>query len=613
MNTQLSKANYMNRPRLRFAFALATPILMATEFIAASDAPASDTPLRGQAAEAAGVPVPADLPPTPSTNVTINLINRLVQRHALTKEDAADLIKQAEADAALAKTQAETKREADIPPPPSDTTVRVTYIPESVKAQIRDDLREEVMQQARDENWAAPRTLPPWVTSIRLFGDIRIRSQSDIYPAGNLTGYGSNFWNYNAINTASTPYDHTGLANPPYSNANADRYRLRLRARIGADVDLGSGFTAGLRIGTGESSSPVSENQTLGASGGDFSKYGVWLDRGFIRYDFGDDPGRRLTALLGRFDNPSFGTGIIWGDDIAFDGAALKGAWRFNDTVGAFLTGGGFPVYNTDLNFATYSPTKFASHDKWLEAIQGGFDLNITKDLNLKVAGAYYHFVNVNGEVSSPFVPLTSSDAGNTDITRPSFAQKGNTYIALHDIESDVSNNYGTTNQWQYYGLATPFHELALTGKLDYSPFAPFHVWLAGEYVQNLAFDRNAIENSGPSNLLGPVNNLGSNNVYNGGNTAWIATLNLGHIALEKAWDWTVYGGYRYVESDAVIDGFCDTDFGGGGTNLKGFTIGGSLAFSPRTWLNLRWMSADSIAGPAFRQDTFQVDFNAKF
>jgi len=550
---------------------------------------------------------PADLPPAPSQNVTINLINRLVQRHVLSKEDAADLIKQAEEDAVTARAQAPAI------PPAGDDTVRVAYIPETVKSQLRDEIRQEVMQQARDENWAAPRTLPPWITRIKLFGDIRIRSQNEFYPSGNVTGLGSNFWNYNSLNTASAPYDITSTALPPFNNVNADRYLLRLRARFGAEADLGDGFSTGFRIGTGDSNMPVSQNQTLGASGGDFSKYAIWLDRGFVRYDLGEDPGRRLTTWLGRFDNPFMSTTIIWWDDIAFDGLAFKGTYRVADGVTPFLTGGIFPVYDTDLNFALNSPSKFPSHDKWLEAVQGGLEWKINADFSAKVAAAYYYFCSVNGQVSTPFVPITNTDAGNTDITRPSFAQKGNTYIALRDITPDVSNNYGTTNQWQYYGLASHFHELSVTGKVDYNHFDPFHVWLNGEYVQNLAFDRNAILDDGPSNLRGPVNNLGSGDVFNGGNAAWIATLNVGNIALEKRWDWVIFAGYRYVESDAVIDGFCEPDFGGGGTNLKGFTIGGSLAFSPRTYLGVRWMSADGIAGPNFREDVLQVDFNAKF
>ena len=557
--------------------------------------------------EAVAALTPAELPPAPSQNVTINLINRLVQRGVLPKEDAAELIKQAENDAATARAQA-----AAATPPMTDDTMRVTYVPETVKAQIRDELKHDVMEQARSENWANPRTLPPWVTRVRLFGDLRVRSESDLYSDSNLTGLGSDFWNYNAINTSNTPYDYTAQANPPYPNVNQDRYRLRLRARVGVEADLGDGFTAGIRIGTGDSSAPITQNQSLGANGGDFSKYALWLDRGFIKYELGTAC-RNFSLTVGRFNNPFFSTPIIWNDEIGFDGVAFQGRYQVANGVTPFLAGGAFPVYDTDMNFATNSPSKFPSHDKWLEAVQGGLEWKINKDWTAKVAAAYYYYQDVEGLVSTEFTPLTSVDAGNTDITRPSFAQTGNTYIALRNIAADINNNYGTINQWQYFGLATPFHELALTGRLDLNRFDPFHVWAIGEYVRNLAFDRTSILENGPPRLLGPVNNLGANGIFGGGDTAWIMTLNFGNVTLEKAWDWNVFLGYRYVESDAVIDGFCESDFGGGGTNLKGFTIGGSLAVSPRTWLVIRWMSADSIGGVPYKEDVLQIDFNAKF
>ena len=63
------------------------------------------------------------------------------------------------------------------------------------------------------------------------------------------------------------------------------------------DADLTNGFDAGLRIATGQDSQPVSTNQTLGASGGNFSKYAVWLDRGYLKYNWQDE----LTASSGRF------------------------------------------------------------------------------------------------------------------------------------------------------------------------------------------------------------------------------------------------------------------------------------------------------------------------
>ncbi|MDR1283954.1 MAG: putative porin [Opitutaceae bacterium] len=71
--------------------------------------------------------------------------------------------------------------------------------------------------------------------------------------------------------------------------------------------------------------------------------------------------------------------------------------------------------------------------------------------------------------------------------------------------------------------------------------------------------------------------------------------------------------GYRKVESDAVIDAFTDSDFGLGGTNVKGYTLSASLALSKRVWSRILWMSSDSVAGPKFSADTLQIDLNAKF
>lgn len=563
-------------------------------------------------------------PTTPSQNVTINLINRLVDRGVLTKEDATDLIHQAEEDAAKAKAHAASQQlaaAANTAPTgaaPSDGAVHVAYVPEVVKAQMREDIKQDVLKQARNENWAAPRTFPDWVSRFHFNGDVRVRYEGDFMPSGNDAGPGGEFWNFNGINQGS-PYDTTDLVNnPPLYNTDQDRNRARLRARFGVDVDISEGFTSGFRIASGDSSSPVSQNQSLGGAtngaGGNFSKYAIWLDRGFIKYQVGSPTDNNVSVTVGRFDNPFFGTSMIWADDLGFDGLAVKGKYKVADGITPFMTIGAFPVYNTDLNFSTNQVNKFSSQDKWLCAIQGGSDFKINKDWNLKVAAAFYDFQNVEGKVSNRFVPLNASDAGNTDNTRPSFAQKGNTYIALRDIIPDASNGQGTTNQWQYFGLATPYKDVALTGQLDFSGFDPFHIWFVGEYVKNVAFDRNDIESNGPSNASGPVNNNGPNDgAFAGGDSGYIATVNLGKPALEKFGDWNLSLGYRYVESDSVIDGFCDSDFGGGGTNLKGFTLGGKLGLAKRVSMGLRWLSATTIAGPTFKEDIVQLDLNAKF
>jgi len=603
------------------------PPVVPPDLAAATPQPLTATP---------GPPADASSSTPPATeNAMVNLINLLVAQHVI-KQDAGDkLIQQANGEAASVHQQLVAARspvnspagaDSDFPPPnpmvsatggATSDEVQVHYVPDVVKNQIRDEVEVDLEKQAQQGKLLSEDTTPDWVKRLHLSGDVRVRFEGDFYPSGNAGG--ENFTNFNSINTGA-PFNF-GQNNPnfpPTFNVNQERDRMRLRARIGMAYDLGQNFTMGLRAGTGSDDNPVSENQTLGASGsaqgGYFGKYQLWLDRAFIRYELGSDTGADFSATVGRFDNPFMHTSMIWSDDLAMDGAMVQGKYAVGGGVTPFLTAGAFPVFNTDLNFATNQPDKFSSEDKWLYAAQGGANWKISKDVSLKAAVAYYYFDNIEGKVSDPFVPQSASDIGDTDDSRPSFAQNGNTYIALRDITPDASNGFGTTNQYQYFGLATPFHDLALTGQLDYSGFDPFHVWLVGEFVKNLAFDRNAILANGPPQAQGPQNNIVGDD-YEGGDTGWMVKLNAGKVDLESLWDWNVQLSYRYVESDATVDAFTDSDFGGSlaGTNLKGFIIGANLALSPRVWLGARYMSADSVAGPVYHSDLFQVDLNAKF
>lgn len=575
---------------------------------------------------AAEPPIKLDRP-APSQNVTINLINRLVERGVLPKEDAELLIKQAEADALVAREQADstqvTATQAAMlaqaaaqaaaqatPDPVAEGTVRVTYIPEIVKAQMRDQIKAELMEQAKHEKWVSTAPNPEWVSRFRVAGDVRVRYQADVFPDGNdNTG---SFPNFNAINTGQ-PFDVSGTVFSPQLNVDQNRNRIRLRARMGAQIDMGEGFTGGMRIATGDSNSPVSTNQSLGGSGGNFSKYAIWLDRGFLKYEAGGLPTKNLAVTVGRFDNPFFAASdIVWDDDLGFDGVAVQARYEVFKGVTPYIAAGAFPVYNTDFNFSSNRPDKFPSEDKWLYGAQGGVNWLPHKDFTFKGGVAYYDFENIEGQLSDPFVPLTTSDAGNTDGTRPSFAQKGNTYRPLRNIIPTADNNFGTSLQYQYFGLASSFRNLVLNAKLDYNGYEPFQISVFGEYVRNLAYDQNAI-NAFAVNNRGPNGIDGSLGRYEGGDTAWYLGLRVGRAALEKRGDWSLGLNYRYVESDAVVDGFNDSDFGGGGTNLKGYTISGSLALSQRVALGLRWMSANEIVGPQFKQDVFQIDVNGKF
>jgi len=595
----------------------ARPLLLAALLgtsipLRAEDADETTVPDQGSAASrSTDLPAePAATSAAPSPNVTVNLINRLVQKGILKQEDAVDLIKQAEADAVAAQKAAAEADIAAVTPPPKDDDVRVPFIPEVVRNNMRDQIKQELMAQAREEQWGK-KTTPDWTSKFRPFGDIRGRYESYWFSQGNDNS--GAFPNFNAINTGS-PYD-ASKSNPNYApqyNVDQDRARARLRARFGTDILLGDGFNAGIRLATGDSSSPVSTNQTLGGSGGNFSKYQIWLDRAFISYDAGPGDGEELTFLLGRFDNPFFSTPMQWDDNMGFDGLALRGKIAVSDSVKTFFTAGYFPVYNTDFNFASNQPSKFRSTDKWLTGAQAGIEWKITDHLTTKFGFAYYDFRNIEGKLSSPFIPLSANDAGDTDTTRPGFAQHGNTYMALRNIDnSTAANDYGNKYQYQYYGLATPFRNLTFTGKLDYDKFDPIRLSLLGEVTKNIAFDeqsvaQRAVNNRGPGTDTKP-------GAYQGGDTAWFLAFQIGDPALDKFGDWQAGFGYRYVESDAVVDGFTDSDFGGGGTNVQGFTFGGNFALSPNVRCGVRWMSSNAITGPPLSCDILQFDLNAKF
>ncbi len=557
-------------------------------------------------------PPPGAVPPPAapaSQNVTTNLINRLVQRGVLTKQDAAELMQLAEADAEAARVQQEAANEyAELVGGGGDEEMRIAYVPEVVRTQMRDEIKAELMAQARRENWSSRDASPEWARKMRLFGDIRVRGEGNFFPSGNNnTGA---FPNFNAINTGA-PFDTSGTVFSPQWNVDQDRFRFRLRARAGAEILVGDGFTAGLRMATGESNSPVSPNQSLGLAnqgqGGNFSKYALWLDRAFIRHEASFAGGDvKLTTDVGRFDNPFFGTEMVWDDDLGFDGAAMRASWQANDRIKPFVHGGLFPVFNTDFNFSTNRPDKFESTDKWLFGAQAGLDWKIEDDLTAKFAVAYYHFDGVQGKRSSPYTPLTAADAGDTDNTRPSFAQKGNTYFPLRTIVPTAANDFGTKYQYQYYGLASQFQELVVSGRMDYDGIDPFRLSLVGEYVNNLGFDQGEVASMA-------VNNLGAGGTFAGGNQAVSLMVTVGKPAMEGFGDWLAFVGYRYIESDAVIDGLNDSDFGMGGTNVKGFTLGGQMAVNPSTRWGIRWMSADEVAGPTYRSDILMIDLQTKF
>ncbi|MFX9023817.1 putative porin, partial [Acinetobacter baumannii] len=65
---------------------------------------------------------------------------------------------------------------------------------------------------------------------------------------------------------------------------------------------------------------------------------------------------------------------------------------------------------------------------------------------------------------------------------------------------------------------------------------------------------------------------------------------------------------------DATLDAFTDSDFHLGGTDARGYFLGGKLGVADSTSVTLRWMSANTISLPqALNIDVLQLDLNTSF
>jgi hypothetical protein len=483
---------------------------------------------------------------------TVQLIGMLVEQGVLSRERADILLQEASLPA----------KPADAPPaaatPPADApamppgTVRVPYIPAFVRKEMKDEIRAELVAQAQREGWAGPGAVPEWVRRVQWYGDVRTRLQYDNLVSDNAP----------AINIAQTNSTRSIVL----LNTTEDRTRLLVRARAGVAVAVDENWTTDFRLTTGNATNPVSSNQTLGNYG---QRYTVALDRANIRYRHGDS----VNAVAGRFGNPWFGTDLVWANDLSFDGVAAQWKPAIGKSTRGFVTLAAMPIQEVELSNA----------DKWLLGAQVGLEAdNLLGEARAKVGLALYDYRNITGQVSATGSTLN-------EFTAPAFAQKGNTY---YNISSDSTR--------PLLGLASGFRLVNLTGSLDVPLAWSKHALVNADLVKNVGYNRAAVSARVGTDVAPKT--LG-----------WLMRVGFGNSEVAHPGDWQVFSGYKHVERDAVLDAFTDSDFRLGGTDAKGYTIGGSYGLGRDTAATFRLMSADSISGAPLSVDVMQLDLAVRF
>ncbi|WLH48855.1 putative porin [Pseudomonas beijingensis] len=537
--------------------------------------------------------------PAPSENATINLIRLLVQQGVLKQDQADGLIAQAEREAVQAR-QAATAVAAAPAGAPGD--VRVQYVPNIVREQIRDQVKAEVMATAKQENWAQPNTFPDWVSRISFDGDIRLRDESRYYSGTNS----NEIVDFARLNDKG-PYDvnpNSSSSLPPLLNTREDRENLfRLRARLGMKAVIAPQWTAGIRIGTGSDNNPVSTTQTLG---GGFGKKDIWLDQGYLTWK----PSDELTLTGGRFANPFFSTDLLYSGDLNFDGVAANFNHKLNQDWGVFGTVGAFPVEYTNDTSTSNGSDKEESENKWLYGAQLGANWAINDSNRIKGAMAYYRFDDIEGQRSSPCQPWAGDPGCDSDGSRVAFMQKGNTVFLLRDITPNPLNP-STTPQPQFVGLASEFNLLDLNFAWDTDLPEDLKLRSQAHYVHNLGYDEGEMRKRSAGQF---ANNLDSDGEVESGANAWMLQFTLGNsLELKREGDWNLFAGYKYIQPDALPDGFNDSSFHLGGTNAKGYFLGGNYGLASNVFATGRWLSSEAVYGAPYDIDVLQLEINTRF
>jgi hypothetical protein len=504
-----------------------------------------------------------------------NLLQALVERGMITREQAELMVANAQAKAqadAGAETAARTAQEQA-----EAGAVRVPYVPEIVKDEIRkqvlSELRPQVTSQVVAEatsNDALARALPDWVRRMRWSGDLRVRGQSDTFAEDNYPGY----YDVLTVNDRGG-IDRAGAA--ALINTSEDRQRLRLRARLGFDVELGWGWSAAARLATGTLRDAVSTNQTLGNAG---ARYTVGFDQAYLRWQGQSRVGRQSLMLTGgRMGNPWVSTDLVFDQDLMFEGLSANYRYSFaRDELFArnwFFTAGAFPLQEVELS----------DKDKWLFAGQTGLDWKTVGGNRLRLAAAYYDYRNISGVRNAP-------DSNLLDYTAPLFLQRGNT---LFDIRNNTTDD--TVN---LFALAGKYQIVDITAGFDLRIGSTHRLSFSGDVVENIGYDRaDVLARSG----------IDADEKTRG----YQAEIAFGSARFNEQGAWRASVGYRYLEADAVLDAFTDSDFRLGGTDVKGFIVGVDYAFSPRVFTRLRYLSGNEIDGFPLGIDVLQLDMNASF
>jgi hypothetical protein len=520
---------------------------------------------------------------------TAALIEALVAQGLLPRAKADELLRQASSPPA-----ATAAGQWGAPPAAAETArpvQRIPFLSEATRQEMREQVRDEVLAVVRSETRPPTVSVPGWTRRISLGGDLRLRQQSEFYDEGNLRADQYRLQSELAASPAWAP---------DVLNTTEDRHRLTLRARLELNGQINEQTSGQLRLSTGGTTSPSSASQTLGNG---FNRLSVGWDRAWLRWRSDiEAPVWQLTG--GRMGVPFHGTTLLWPDDLSLDGAVVeynrlpggRSELRWVARVGAFP----LQEFNVD------------SRDKWLLGLQAGFEWSPYWATSVRASLAYYDFQRIEG-VRENRLPPTGALEGTVPYLGSAYPDsirsKGNTLINLNSPQSLARPTWG---------LASRFRPVNLTLAGRFLQLLPLELGVQLDLVKNLGFDAEEIERRARDPRVRLVSEK---------NRGFELRAHVGSAAMTEPGAWQAFVALRQFERDAWPDAFTDTTWHVGGTNYKGWAIGGTYVLDPMLRLGWRWTSTrnldDGVIAPLvptgtlssapFKVDVLQVELSSRF
>ncbi len=174
-----------------------------------------------------------------------------------------------------------------------------------------------------------------------------------------------------------------------------DRERTRLRLRLKSTATINDQLSVGMRLATG-GDDPRSTNQTFQNM---FSPKSIKLDRAFVEYK----PIKNVAIYAGKFGKTFFkSSGMLWDDDLNFEGAAVQYKTKFDNGVKVGINSGYYILddhTDDDSIMLMFQPTA-----KW----------KINDKITWKLGIGYLTFKNLKGQNLKSLATDSDIGGGNT-------------------------------------------------------------------------------------------------------------------------------------------------------------------------------------------------------